>query len=185
MNGMSRPAKGQHATRSARPTSACSTSSATGRPPISGRTACAAIPSVSRLPRGTSRQACRMVSPDRPNLPRRCLGHWAAGPRAGTARHGPARRELHLGWGAAGYGPRRLRDIRAAAGERLEPSLRRALDAVERILPHQISSPDTHVFTAAMTIRTGPRPTRGRGAGCTGSGRRFSRSSCTSARPAR
>jgi hypothetical protein len=36
------------------------------------------------------------------------------------------------GWGAAGYGPRRLRDIRAAAGDRLEPSLRRALDAVHR-----------------------------------------------------
>lgn len=36
------------------------------------------------------------------------------------------------GWGAAGYGPRRLRDIRAAAGERLEPALRRALDAVDK-----------------------------------------------------
>ena len=33
------------------------------------------------------------------------------------------------GWGTAGYGPRRLRDIRAAAGDRLEPSLRNALDA--------------------------------------------------------
>jgi hypothetical protein len=30
------------------------------------------------------------------------------------------------GWGPAGYGPRRLRDIRAAAGGRLEPSRRRA-----------------------------------------------------------
>jgi len=36
------------------------------------------------------------------------------------------------GWGAAGYGPRRLRDIRAAAGDRLEPSLRRALDAAHK-----------------------------------------------------
>jgi hypothetical protein len=33
------------------------------------------------------------------------------------------------GWGTAGYGPRRLRDIRAAAGDRLEPSLQSALDA--------------------------------------------------------
>jgi hypothetical protein len=33
------------------------------------------------------------------------------------------------GWGTAGYGPRRLRDIRAAAGNQLEPSLQRALDA--------------------------------------------------------
>jgi hypothetical protein len=34
------------------------------------------------------------------------------------------------GWGTAGYGPRRLRDIRAAAGDRLEASLQRALEAV-------------------------------------------------------
>lgn len=34
------------------------------------------------------------------------------------------------GWGTVGYGPRRLRDIRAAAGNQLEPSLQRALDAV-------------------------------------------------------
>lgn len=34
------------------------------------------------------------------------------------------------GWGTAGYGPRRLREIRAAAGDRLEPSLQNALDAV-------------------------------------------------------
>jgi hypothetical protein len=34
------------------------------------------------------------------------------------------------GWGAAGYGPRRLRDIRVGAGDHLEPSLQRALDAV-------------------------------------------------------
>ena len=34
------------------------------------------------------------------------------------------------GWGAAGYGPRRLGDIYAAAGIQLESSLRRALDAV-------------------------------------------------------
>lgn len=31
------------------------------------------------------------------------------------------------GWGAVGYGPRRLRDIRAAAGNQLEPALQRAL----------------------------------------------------------
>lgn len=36
------------------------------------------------------------------------------------------------GWGNAGYGPRRLHNIRAAAGDRLEPSLRRALDAVNK-----------------------------------------------------
>ena len=36
------------------------------------------------------------------------------------------------GWGAVGYGPRRLRDIRAAAGNQLEPSLQRALDAVNK-----------------------------------------------------
>jgi hypothetical protein len=36
------------------------------------------------------------------------------------------------GWGTAGYGPRRLRDIRAAAGDRLESSLQRALDAVNK-----------------------------------------------------
>jgi hypothetical protein len=36
------------------------------------------------------------------------------------------------GWGTAGYGPRRLHDIRTAAGEQLEPSLRRALDAVDK-----------------------------------------------------
>ncbi len=35
------------------------------------------------------------------------------------------------GWGNAGYGPRRLRDIRAAAGDQLEPALQRALDAVD------------------------------------------------------
>ena len=34
------------------------------------------------------------------------------------------------GWGTAGYGPRRLRDIRAAAGSQLESSLQQALDAV-------------------------------------------------------
>jgi hypothetical protein len=34
------------------------------------------------------------------------------------------------GWGAVGYGPRRLRDIRAAAGNELEHSLQRALGAV-------------------------------------------------------
>ena len=33
------------------------------------------------------------------------------------------------GWATAGYGPRRLRDICAAAGDRLEPSLQSALDA--------------------------------------------------------
>jgi hypothetical protein len=36
------------------------------------------------------------------------------------------------GWGTAGYGPRRLRDIRAAAGDRLEPSLQNALDAAAK-----------------------------------------------------
>jgi len=36
------------------------------------------------------------------------------------------------GWGAAGYGPRRLRDISVAAAGRLEPSLQRALDAVNQ-----------------------------------------------------
>jgi len=36
------------------------------------------------------------------------------------------------GWGTAGYGPRRLRDIRAAAGDRLEPSLQSALDAAAK-----------------------------------------------------
>ena len=36
------------------------------------------------------------------------------------------------GWGTAGYGPRRLRDIRAAAGDRLEPSLQSALDAASK-----------------------------------------------------
>jgi hypothetical protein len=41
------------------------------------------------------------------------------------------------GWGAAGYGPRRLRDIRAVAGDRLEPSLQGALDAAGN---HQASS---------------------------------------------
>jgi len=42
------------------------------------------------------------------------------------------------GWGSAGYGPRRLRDIRAAAGDRLELSLQRVLDAVNK----DPSSPD-------------------------------------------
>jgi 8-oxoguanine DNA glycosylase-like protein len=36
------------------------------------------------------------------------------------------------GWGTAGYGPRRLRNIRAAAGDRLESSLQGALDAAGR-----------------------------------------------------
>jgi hypothetical protein len=36
------------------------------------------------------------------------------------------------GWGNAGYGPRRLRDIRTAAGNRLELSLQRVLDAVDK-----------------------------------------------------
>ena len=36
------------------------------------------------------------------------------------------------GWGPAGYGPRRLRDIRAAAGDRLEPSLHGVLEAVHK-----------------------------------------------------
>jgi hypothetical protein len=34
------------------------------------------------------------------------------------------------GWGTAGYGPRRLRTIRAAAGDQMEASLQRALDAI-------------------------------------------------------
>jgi hypothetical protein len=42
------------------------------------------------------------------------------------------------GWGAVGYGPRRLRDIRAAAGSQLESSLQRALDAVNT----DLASPD-------------------------------------------
>ena len=42
------------------------------------------------------------------------------------------------GWGTAGYGPRRLRGIRAAAGDRLEPSLQNALDATGK----DPSSPD-------------------------------------------
>ena len=42
------------------------------------------------------------------------------------------------GWGPVGYGPRRLRAIRAAAGDQLEPSLRRALDAVHK----DAASPD-------------------------------------------
>ena len=33
------------------------------------------------------------------------------------------------GWGTVGYGPRRIHDIRAAAGDRLEPTLQNALDA--------------------------------------------------------
>jgi hypothetical protein len=36
------------------------------------------------------------------------------------------------GWGSAGYGPRRLCDIRAAAGDRLEPSLQRVLAEIFR-----------------------------------------------------
>ena len=36
------------------------------------------------------------------------------------------------GWGSAGYGPRRLHDIRSAAGDQLEPSLQRALDAMRK-----------------------------------------------------
>ena len=36
------------------------------------------------------------------------------------------------GWGTAGYGPRRLRRIRSRAGDRLEPALRRVLDAVSK-----------------------------------------------------
>lgn len=36
------------------------------------------------------------------------------------------------GWGTTGYGPRRLRDIRAAAGDGLEPSLQSALDAATK-----------------------------------------------------
>jgi hypothetical protein len=35
-------------------------------------------------------------------------------------------------WGNAGCGPRRLRDICYAAEDRLEPSLQRALDAVNK-----------------------------------------------------
>jgi hypothetical protein len=50
------------------------------------------------------------------------------------------------GWGATGYGPRRLRDIRAAAGHRLEPSLRRALDAVHE----HSASPDPIVDYAHL-----------------------------------
>lgn len=45
------------------------------------------------------------------------------------------------GWGTAGYGPRRLRDIRAAAGDQLEASLQRALDAIgqDRAAPDPIA----------------------------------------------
>lgn len=50
------------------------------------------------------------------------------------------------GWGAVGYGPRRLLDIRAAAGDRLEPSLRRALDAVHE----DPASPDPIVGYARL-----------------------------------
>jgi hypothetical protein len=42
------------------------------------------------------------------------------------------------GWGTTGYGPRRCRDIRAAAGNRLEPSLQRALGEINKSL----NSPD-------------------------------------------
>ncbi len=42
------------------------------------------------------------------------------------------------GWGTAGYGPRRPHDIRAAGGDRLEPSLQRALDAVNKDSPDPI-----------------------------------------------
>ena len=36
------------------------------------------------------------------------------------------------GWGTTGYGPRRLRDISAAVGERLEPSLQRVLAEINQ-----------------------------------------------------
>ena len=89
------------------------------------------------------------------------------------------------GWGSAGYGPRRLRDIRASAGDRLEPSLQRALDAVNKDRPHLIPSLATPACSAATTIRTGPRPDGSRFPDCTASALRSSPSSCTSARPAR
>lgn len=36
------------------------------------------------------------------------------------------------GWGSTGFGPRRYRDIRARAGEQLEPSLQRALAQMDK-----------------------------------------------------
>jgi hypothetical protein len=88
-------------------------------------------------------------------------------------------------WDATGYGPRRYRDIRAAAGTRLEPSLHRVLAAIykDRCSPDPPSRA-TPTCTAAATMRTGQRPDRSRGPGCMGSARRSSPSSCTSPRPA-
>jgi hypothetical protein len=55
------------------------------------------------------------------------------------------------GWGAVGYGPRLLRDIRAAAANQLEPSLQRALDAVntDPASPDPIAGYGTHSVPAA------------------------------------
>jgi hypothetical protein len=92
--------------------------------------ACAAIRSATQLRHGTGRPACRTASPGQIASP--AATSLTSGSRT-RARTLPATDLLTAsfvwGWGPVGYGPRRLRGIRAAAGDRLESSLRPALDA--------------------------------------------------------
>jgi len=78
---------------------------------------------------GRAARAAGRRSPDRPYLPRRCPRYRASGPRPDAPATDLLAASFIWGWGTAGYGPRRLRDIRVAAGDRLEPSLQNAWDA--------------------------------------------------------
>jgi hypothetical protein len=84
------------------------------------------------------------------------------------------------GWGSMGFGPRRYRDIVAAAGGRLELSLQRALAVINKDPGSPDPSQGTRSSTAATTTRPAQRRGRRHGLGCAGSDRPSSRSSCTS-----
>jgi hypothetical protein len=103
------------------------------RPAGWARAACAGMRSGSRSRPGTSRPACRTGFPGPAELPRGDVLDIGQLVRAGAR---PAADLLTAsfiwGWGTAGYGPRRLRRIRSRAGDRLEPALRRVLDAVSK-----------------------------------------------------
>jgi hypothetical protein len=87
------------------------------------------------------------------------------------------------GWGTTGYGPRRYRDVCAAAGDQLESSLQHVLTEINKDPGTPDPSRATPTCTVGSTTRTGRHPGKSRGPGCMDSARRSSPSFCTSPHP--
>ena len=89
------------------------------------------------------------------------------------------------GWGPIGYGPIRLRAILEAAGDRLEPSLQRALaPACSESAPDPIAG-YAQLYGGYLSNESDRRGAAGarRGPGCGDLGQRSLQSSCTSLFP--